>query len=115
MNLYAQTAPLLEEDPTQQPTPQPPHKFWRGMWEFRGTPQGLEVINLLWDLMDVGSVPTQRLKADGSLILNGPIYPTAELCEQEQLAIQQNRHSWQLAIVWFFIKPVKTDEFGASL
>lgn len=34
MDLYSQTAPFLSEDPEEQKQAlQPPHKFWRALWE----------------------------------------------------------------------------------
>lgn len=94
---------------------QPPHKFWRGMWEFSGSAQELAAVHLYWDLYDNSLPKVYPLNPERTRILDGPIYPTAELCEQEQLLLQQSNHSRRRSIIWFFIKPVKTDEFGAPL
>ena len=111
-HLYRATAPLLTEDPAQapDPKPQPPHKFWRGEWEHIGHPDDLILINILHE-----PSTDYFLNAQGQRRLSGPIFPTAEACEQANLENLNLNLAKGLAPIWKLNAPHKVDEHGAPL
>lgn len=117
MDLYAQTAPFLSEDPQEQKQAlQPPHKFWHA--EFR-TRDGQAAWIRKGKFEGTYDVPVPPIPI-GSSVIAGPICHSFELAEQlalnklarmEAKAKRKGYHGWH----YVFIGPIKTDEKGFPL